>query len=76
MKKAANLINGTVIVSGIVRENIAMFDTVLVVSQGGVRRLCFTSTRGDQNSRRCDYRSVSWGPTARAGLWCGVERLI
>lgn len=76
MKKAANLINGTVIVSKVVRENISMFDTVLVVSQGGVRRLCFTSTGGDQNSHRCDYRSVSWGPTARADFWCRVERLI
>jgi len=43
-----SLPDGTIVVSEVICEDIAMSDTVLVVSQGGIRRLRFTSTRNKE----------------------------
>lgn len=56
MREDSDLKEGAITVSEAVCEDIAKLDTVLVVSQGGVRSWCFTSTRDKGVSRRFDSR--------------------
>ena len=73
MRKVANLEYGTIVVPEIVCEDVAMFDPVLAVSQGGVRRSCFTRTRGEGVACGCGCRRISRKPIGRNGLQYAVK---
>ena len=58
MREDSDLQDGAIILSEVVCKDFAMFDIVLVVSQGGVRRWCLTSTRDEGVARRFDSRKM------------------
>ena len=73
MKKVANIEYGTVIVSEVICEDAAMFDPVLAVSQGGVRRSGFTSTGGEGVSYGCGCHRISRKSIGEIGLRYAVK---